>query len=112
MAQRTVVTLTDDLDGGEATTTLHFAVDAVEYEIDVSDKNAQKFQKALAPYIEAARRVSASSGRGSGSRRQSSRLASKRDSHEIRAWAQQHGYEVSARGRISREVADAYKASQ
>ena len=49
MAQRVVVTLSDDIDGGVAEETVHFAVDGKSYEIDLSARNAEKLRSALAP---------------------------------------------------------------
>ena len=40
MAQKTVVLLEDDLDGGVATETVTFSLDGVSYEMDLSEKNA------------------------------------------------------------------------
>lgn len=57
MATRTEIILIDDLDGKDAHETIVFAVDGVEYEMDLSDKNAEKFRKAVAPYVEVARKV-------------------------------------------------------
>jgi hypothetical protein len=37
MAQRTVVSLVDDLDGTEANETVEYALDGVIYEIDLND---------------------------------------------------------------------------
>ena len=53
MAQKIV--LIDDLDGSEASTTLRYAIDGQEYEIDLSEENAEKFRTTLAPYIEKSR---------------------------------------------------------
>ena len=53
MAQKIV--LIDDLDGPEASTTLTYAVDRQEYEIDLSKENAEKFRTTLEPYIEKSR---------------------------------------------------------
>jgi Lsr2 protein len=50
MAQRVV--LTDDLDGSEGSETVTYTVNGQEYEIDLSQKNAEKFHKLLEPYIE------------------------------------------------------------
>ena len=41
MARRTVVMLTDDLDGSEATETVRFGLDGRDYEVDLSKKNAK-----------------------------------------------------------------------
>ncbi|MBA4084128.1 histone-like nucleoid-structuring protein Lsr2 [Janibacter terrae] len=104
MAQRVQILLEDDLDGGEATETVTFALDGVTYEIDLSDKNAATLRDALAGYIGAGRRVSGrrSSGATSGSRSNSGELT------KIREWARANGHDVSDRGRISQKVRDAY----
>ena len=57
MAQRVVVTLSDDIDGGEAAETVAFALDGKSYEIDLNPSNAKKLRKALAPYVAAGRHV-------------------------------------------------------
>jgi hypothetical protein len=83
MATRTVTTteLIDDLDGTNADRTVRFAVDGVNYEIDLSKKNAAGFEKALKPYIGAARKARRSStrsrgrGRGNGTPRRRSRAS-------------------------------------
>ena len=48
MAQRTQVIFEDDIDGSEAEGTVTFALNGVQYEIDLSNKNAEKLRKALA----------------------------------------------------------------
>ena len=65
MAQRTVIELTDDLDGkpipdgkGE---TIRFSLDQQEYEIDLAAKNAKALREALDRYVSAARRTRLSS---------------------------------------------------
>ena len=49
MARKVQVVLTDDVDGGEASETVNFALDGVTYEIDLSDENAAKLRDQL-PY--------------------------------------------------------------
>ncbi|MET9943255.1 histone-like nucleoid-structuring protein Lsr2, partial [Streptomyces halstedii] len=56
MAQRVVVTLSDDIDGGTAAETVTFALDGRTYEIDLNPANAKKLRKALAPYMAAGRK--------------------------------------------------------
>ena len=68
MASRTIVFYEDDLDGTEAAGTVTFALEGVQYEIDLSSKNADKLRTAMAPYVEAGRRVGGSRGRRSSSR--------------------------------------------
>ena len=62
MAKTVVVKLTDDIDGGDADETIHFALDGKSYEIDLNATNAATFREALKPYIEKGR------GAGSGAR--------------------------------------------
>ena len=42
MARREVVVLEDDLEGGSADETVKFALDGVQYEIDLTAKNAAR----------------------------------------------------------------------
>ena len=57
MAQKIQTLLIDDLDGGQADDTLRFGLDGMDYEIDLSAKHAEALRKALAPYLDAARRA-------------------------------------------------------
>lgn len=103
MAKRTRVILVDDLDGEEISgsgKTITFAHGGTAYEIDLTESNAQRLSEALAPFIAAARRVDP--------RRAS---AVKPDLPAIRAWAKEHGVKVSERGRVSKEVQEAYRAA-
>jgi hypothetical protein len=110
VAQRVV--LTDDLDGSEATQTLNYTVDGQEYEIDLSEENIQRFHEALEPFVSKSRQVErqtapARRGRGDG-RRRSSGSSGRDDIPQIRAWAESQGMDVSARGRVKKEIIDAY----
>lgn len=107
MAKQTVVTelLVDDLDGSPADRTVNFMWDGTSYEIELSRKNAVAFEKAVKPYVDAARRMRGSRARRGGNSR------GKRDLSAIRDWAAKNGFEVSARGRIASSVIDAYEAA-
>jgi hypothetical protein len=107
MAQRTILIIEDDLDGSSASETVSFSVQGVEYQLDLSDKNAAKFQKALDPYINAARRVGGRKKSNGSSRGGSASV----DTASVRAWAQANGLHVSTRGRISADVLEQYKAA-
>ncbi len=109
MAQRIV--LSDDLDGSEATQTVNYTIDGQEYEIDLSEENVQRFHEALEPFVSASRQVSrqaapARRGRGNGRRRTGG--SGRDDIAQIRSWAESQGKDVSARGRIKKEIIDAY----
>jgi hypothetical protein len=106
MAQRVTVELEDDLDGGPAVETLRFGLGGSEYEIDLSKKNASRFRRQIAPYIEHARKA------GSRPRRRAVRPGSGRGrSGDIRAWAKDQGIAVSERGRIPASVVQQYQAA-
>jgi LDH2 family malate/lactate/ureidoglycolate dehydrogenase len=106
MAQRVTVELEDDLDGGPADETLRFGLGGMEYEIDLSKKNASKFRRRIATYIEHARKA----GRGQG-RRPARTPSSRRRSGDVRAWAKDQGITVSERGRIPASVVEQYEAA-
>ena len=112
MAQRLV--LIDDLDGSEGDQTITYTVNGQEYEIDLSEKNVDKFNKALAPFIEKSRPVERQAfiptpTRSGGTRRRSSSGGSRRDDlAQVREWAEAQGHQVSSRGRIKKEILDAY----
>jgi Lsr2 len=103
VAQKVQIILEDDYDGGTADGTVLFGLDGSEYEIDLSDKNATALRDALAPWVSSARKVGGRRRRGGG---KSSAPASTGD---IRAWAQQNGFEVSSRGRVSSEIREAFE---
>lgn len=64
MAQRTITTFVDDLDGTDLGRgpgpTLRFGVDGHTYEIDLSEDNAAALREVLRPYTEAGRRIAPS----------------------------------------------------
>lgn len=100
MAQRIQVILIDDITGGDASETVNFALDNVQYEIDLSAQNAAELRRDFEKWVTAGRRVS--------SRRGSATRARNNDSAKVRAWAKDNGYDVSERGRISAEIREAY----
>ena len=57
MAQRVNVILVDDLDGSDAVETVSFALDGVDYEIDLNDQHAGDLRNALSLYVGHARRT-------------------------------------------------------
>lgn len=110
MAQRVQVILVDDLTGGEATETIEFALDGVNYELDLSDANAAKLRDDFAQWIGVARRSGGRrqtrrSGRGGGSG------ASREELARMREWGRANGFKVSDRGRVSKELQDAFAAA-
>jgi hypothetical protein len=112
MAKRTIHMLIDDIDGGEADETVRFAVDGVQYEIDLSKKNATKMRNVLARYIEAGSKVGRVGGAaGAAAPRGRGPARADREQHRaIREWALGKGMDVSDRGRIKQEIVDRYHA--
>jgi Lsr2 len=116
MAQKVQVLLVDDLDGGEASETVSFAVDGNNYEIDLSGKNATELRDAFAKYVGAARKAGRS-GSSSGSRSSSRRSSGSSTSMDrdqaaaIRSWAKKQGLKVSDRGRIPATIIEQYNQS-
>ena len=109
MAKKTTVVLVDDLNGEPADTTLRFGLDSREYELDLTDKNAQELRELFGRYIPAGRKVSTG-------RRRSTAVAGKAaftevDPAAVRAWAKGNGIEVSPRGRLKAHVVEAYRAA-
>lgn len=113
MAQKVIVSLVDDLDGGQADQTVQFGFEGKNYEIDLSSDNAARLRNALADYVAAARRPSASrrgakvaagSSGGSGN----TAAVDREQNQAIRDWARKRGMKVSERGRIPSDVLEAY----
>lgn len=110
MAQKVIVELIDDLDdepidfGGE---TISFAVNGVEYTIDLNDKNATEFHRKLDYYIRHATKV----GGRQTTARPAKPAADGASSQQIREWAAANGYSVSTRGRIAADIVKAYAAA-
>ncbi|GAA3544021.1 nucleoid-associated protein Lsr2 [Aeromicrobium flavum] len=118
MAQRVVTILTSDISGKEIEDgqgeTVNFALDGTSYEIDLTKKEAEELRGALKNYIALGRRSSPSSRPSAGRRGNGSGSGSGRTPEElahVRAWAKENGHEVSERGRIKREVLDAFDAA-
>lgn len=110
MAQHTITTLIDDVDGSEASETVMFGLDGTAYEIDLNEAHAEDLREVLSPYVSVARRAGSSNGGRSG-RARGARPATSGDvdPKAVRAWAQANGVEVSPRGRINAAVLEQYR---
>ncbi|MFJ9364865.1 Lsr2 family protein [Nocardia sp. NPDC101769] len=107
MARKVVVELVDDYDGkSTAEETVHFAVEGVAYEIDLSKLNAAHMRGTFEQWTQHARKMGRSSKTSTVTK---SRPAVDREQTQaIRNWARKNGFEVSSRGRVSAEILDAY----
>lgn len=101
MAQRVTIELLDDVNGAPADETVSFSLDGVDYEIDLTSDNSAQLREALSTWITSARRT--------GGRRTTKKPANKAtNTTAIRTWAKEQGLEVSDRGRIPNDIAEAY----
>ncbi|WP_434181403.1 Lsr2 family protein (plasmid) [Clavibacter michiganensis] len=114
MARKVVTTLVDDIDGTQIEEgqgeTVPFALDGVNYEIDLSDDNAAKLRTALEEYTEKGRRVGRATTGKAGTRRSASSTP-KGDLSAAREWLRANGHEVSERGRIAAPLLEEYRAA-
>lgn len=105
MAQKTIVELIDDLDGGKADESVTFGLDGVEYVIDLSGANASNLRESLAAFVEKAQRVGGrKQRRGSGARTAVKAGGDRAQNQAIREWARSQGEKISDRGRIPQEL--------
>lgn len=113
MAQKVTVSLVDDLDGSEAEETVEFGLDGAFYEIDLSEDNAERLRDALSEYVDHARRSGGRkrpAGRLAAGRAPRTASADREQNQAMREWARKQGMNISDRGRIPKEVAEAYNA--
>jgi Lsr2 len=114
VARREIVVLEDDLDGGTADETVKFGIDGTNYEIDLSEANAQKLRDAFSAYIAGARKATRAgvvTGVRTAPRARGSAAADRDQNKAIRAWAKRKGEKISERGRIPQSLVDKYNAA-
>lgn len=107
MAKKTIEKFFSDLSGEEiesTSPTVPFVFDGVGYEVDLTPSERETFEKAVAPYIAVGRRAGRRSGRTAGP-------SNRPDAKVVRAWAQESGLEVPARGRVPASIIEAYEAA-
>ena len=102
MASKTITTLVDDVDGSEADETIQFGIDGATWEIDLSRQHAGELREALNQYIWHGRKVGGRTGRKS---------LVRADNRAIRKWAEARGIPINAKGRVSADVLDQYRAA-
>lgn len=98
MAKKIEEVLVDDLDGSAAKETVTFGLDSRFYEIDLSDENAKALREALKKYVRKGRPIAPPSPQN--------------EAKQIRDWAVENGYQVATRGRLHRDIVEAYRNSK
>jgi hypothetical protein len=105
---------TDDLDNSEDDVrTVRFALDKINYEIDLSSANDKRLRDALARFVTAATEVRKRPVPRGGRKTAAAAGArpDKEQAQAIREWARANGYQVSERGRISVTIQEAFAAA-
>ena len=113
MAKRVVHELIDDINGQPADESVTFGLDGVQYEIDLTAKNAAKLRDALAPFVANGSKIGRggiTASRGRTSRGRASTRPDRAVNQAIRDWAKSKKISVSDRGRIKQEIVDRYHA--
>ena len=105
MATKVLTTIQDDIDGSNAVETVRFGLDGVEWEIDLSERNANRLRNSLTDFTSHGRKV------GGHRRRKAANSTTEFDPKAVRKWAEANGIEVNSRGRIPSEVVDRYKSA-
>ncbi|MEV7003673.1 IS200/IS605 family transposase [Streptomyces sp. NPDC093982] len=110
MAKKVVTLYTDDLTSNQsdAISTHVFSLNGVEYEIDLAPENYEKLNLALRPFIDKGRKT----GRRKKAGRSSKAPVVGASAEEVRAWARTNGYDINDRGRVPREIREAFEAAQ
>lgn len=110
MARQISVQLISDLSGDlipeDAGETVNFAIDGTAFEMDLTHEEAQTMRELFAEYSSKARRIGKATTGG-----RSKSPASTDEAKRIRAWAEENGIEVNARGRISTELREKWLAA-
>ena len=104
MATKVLTTLQDDIDGSAAVETIRFALNGVEWEIDLSERNANRLRNSLNDFITHGRKLGAKRERNADSSRDF-------EPKDVREWAEANGIEVNSRGRIPAEIVERYRSA-
>lgn len=113
MVKKVVRILIDDVTGEEIPEdggrTVVIGYEGASYQLDLSHESIEQLEAALDPYLKAGKKL-AKADRP----RQRADSSSGRTPEElalIRTWAADNGYKVAARGRVKREIIEAYEAA-
>lgn len=116
MARKVLTQYVDDISGNEIPDgeggPVTFALDGQEYEIDLTNENADVMRETLSRYVSAARRLTRQSSRRSSSVSSGGGRseADREHTRMVRAWAVEHGHmKPDSRGRIPNAIVEMYE---
>lgn len=107
----------DEFDKVTDAEVVEFSIDGSVYEIDLSPESHRQLLRDLERYINAGRKVATRGAKKSAKRPTTSSTAQRpaaeqaADLDAIRAWGRQNGRKVSDRGRIPKDIVDAFNES-
>lgn len=110
MAQRVRTILISDLSGDEVEAggeSISFSYRGADYTIDLTAKEAAGFDKAIAMYVEHARKA----GRGGRTSRPAAGHAHADRIGNMKRWAAEQGIDYPKRGRLPKSLVEAYDAA-
>ena len=100
MARQEITQYFDDLDdtplSEDQVKIIRFSFEGTDYVLDLSEDNARDFYEALDPFLKVARKDAKD-------------VLKKVNPADVRKWAQSKGMEVANRGKIPKEVMQAYR---
>lgn len=119
------IVIRDDFDGSPNAETVKFGWDGIEYEVDLSEVNRKEFAEVIQPYLDVARPAD---GKKKKTKRDRATppdspvrayqalspeeiVQRREDVQRVRAWAREHGYNVTGRSRVPNAIHDAYNAA-
>ncbi|MFD8067912.1 histone-like nucleoid-structuring protein Lsr2 [Streptomyces parvulus] len=102
MAKRVIVE--SDLSGETDASTVAFAFDGKSYTVDLTDAEKEEFGKLLAKYIDVAEEAPTTTGQQA-----IPAQSTGPDPAKVRAWAQENGIEVNAKGRVPHSITAQYE---
>ncbi|MEL5958054.1 Lsr2 family protein [Streptomyces sp. CLV115] len=104
MAKRVIIE--SDLSGEPDASSVSFAFDGKNYTVDLTEAEKEEFAKLLSPYLDVAEEATVTG--------QVSIPAQSTgpDPAKVRAWAQENGIEVNAKGRVPHSVIAQYERAQ
>lgn len=92
-----------DLSGKTDAATFTFGVGDTWYEVDLTDEERKKLEASLKDYMKAGRKATQRSGK-----KKVVPETTVEEREQIRAWAQENGYEFAPYGRIPKKIFAAY----
>lgn len=107
MAKRVIVE--SDLSGEPNAETVSFAYDGKSYTIDLTEAEKGEFAKVLSPYLDVAEEAQTVPATGQTS---IPAQGTGPDPAKVRAWAQENGIEVNAKGRVPHSVIAQFERAQ